>query len=237
MKNGNGLIPRILLDVHCQRDRLLARGAWCVPAASTLNRKLRELFGWAALEQVPLISINALFPNQNPWPHRFPPHCLYHTSGARRPRFAVLPNHTTFSSKQSTDLPVDLFDQHQQAIFETTTMNPFHHTRLDRLLSQMAVGRIYVIGVGLEGAVRDLVLGLLCRNKPVTLVEDAIASDDPSDGEFARRMMRARGAMVCTIEDLVGSSAQGRSGRTSPKRKSSQKSSHKSSRRQPLARN
>ena len=187
--------------------------------------------------EVPVISINVFFPNQNPWPHQFPPHCLCHTSGAKRPQFALLSKHRTFSSKQSTDLPVDLFDQHQQAIFETTTMNPFHHTRLDRLLSQLAAGRIYVVGAGLEGGVRDVVLGLLCRSKPVTLVEDAIASDDTATGEFARRMMRARGAMVCTIEDLIGLPAQRRPSRTGQKRKPSQKSSRNSLRRQPLARN
>ena len=200
----HGLTPRILLDIHCQRDRVLPGGAWSVIGATQLKRKLQRLFAWSRQEHIPIVSVNVGFTKLEPWPYLFPPHSLQHSSGAQRPRFAVLSNHLDFSSHQCTDLPVDLFERHQQVIFETTTMNPFDHARLDRLLSQLAVGRIYVAGAGLEWAVRDAVLGLICRNKPVTLIEDAAAGYDPGAEHFARRLVRAKGAMVCTVDDLAG---------------------------------
>jgi len=85
-------------------------------------------------------------------------------------------------------------------------MDPFDEPRIDRLLSEVRAGEFFLIGTSAEGAVMATALGLLQRNKKVTVVVDAVGSHDKKESQIALRKMEAKGAKLIDTKSLAGTS-------------------------------
>ena len=63
-----------------------------------------------------------------------------------------------------------------------------------------------VIGASAEDAVQATVLGMLQRNKSVTVITDAVGIRDMHEGKMAMRKMEAKGATMVETKKIAGSS-------------------------------
>jgi nicotinamidase-related amidase len=83
-------------------------------------------------------------------------------------------------------------------------MDPFDEPRIDRLLSEVCAAEFILIGVCAEGAVKAAALGLLQRDKKVSVVIDAVGYHDNREAKMAFRKMEAKGATLIDTRRLAG---------------------------------
>jgi hypothetical protein len=123
--------------------------------------------------------------------------------GQRKIPFSLLPDHVTIESDNCLCVPLDLLRRHQQAILVKRHRDPFTNPKFDRLLTEVPTQRFYVFGVALESSIRLLVLGLLLRERHVTLVHDACGYWNPNDADMALRQLLAKGCEIASSEQVV----------------------------------
>jgi nicotinamidase-related amidase len=83
-------------------------------------------------------------------------------------------------------------------------MDPFDEPRIDRLLSEVCAAEFILIGACAEGAVKAAALGLLQRDKKVSVVVDAVGYHDNRDAKMAFRKMEAKGARLIETRRIAG---------------------------------
>ena len=128
------------------------------------------------------------------------------SSDLKKIRYSMLNNSIVFGPESRLDLPRHLLSDYHQIIFERRGGDPFGHPRTDRLLTELKTDRFIICGVGLESAVKEVALGLLCRNRNVSLVLDAIGSSTVSPNSLTIRKLEAKGAKLITTVGLTGNS-------------------------------
>ena len=197
-------ITRVFIDVDTQRDFMYPHGAAYFREAARIAPRLAKLFNCARCRGYPVISTTMCLRNNGNGriPHQ-DNGCVEGTNGQKKPAFALLGRRTRFGANGNTDLPPGLLRRYQQVIFERRSPNPFEHPKFDRLLTGMMVSEYVVFGLATEQAVKDTVLGLLARGKPVKLVIDATAGRDSHQAQMALRLMLAKGARVITTRGLA----------------------------------
>jgi nicotinamidase-related amidase len=99
---------------------------------------------------------------------------------------------------------------YQQVILEKQTLdvfdNPLTETVVDRLKQFTdADAEFAVFGVVTEYCVRCVAKGLLERGRRVSLVEDAIKTLKPEDGDSALAEMKSLGARMTTTREAIDS--------------------------------
>jgi len=94
--------------------------------------------------------------------------------------------------------------RYQQVILHKRCPDPFDEPRIDRLLSEVCAAEFILIGVSAEGAVKAAALGLLQRDKKVSVVIDAVGYHDNHEAKMAFRKMEAKGAMLIDTRKLAG---------------------------------
>jgi nicotinamidase-related amidase len=104
------------------------------------------------------------------------------------------------------NLPIDILRRYQQIILHKRSHDPFDEPRIERLLTELRAGEFVIIGAEAESGVKATVLGLLQRNKKVSVVTDAIGSHDRSEADLALRKMKAKGAKLIETKNLAGKS-------------------------------
>ena len=199
-------IARVFIDVDTQRDFMYPHGAAYFREAARIAPRLAKLYNCARHRGYPVISTTMCLRNNGNGriPHQ-DNGCVEGTNGQKKPAFALLGRRICFATNGNTDLPPGLLRRYQQVIFERRSPNPFEHAKFDRLLAGMMVSEYVVFGLATEEAVKDVVLGLLARGKPVKLVIDATAGRDSHQAEMALRLMLAKGARVITARELAPS--------------------------------
>jgi nicotinamidase-related amidase len=98
-------------------------------------------------------------------------------------------NHVSFPADGHADLPGGILKQYRQVILNKRCVDPFDEPRIERLLTEVKSSEFIVVGAGTETAVMATVLGLLQQGKKVSVVIDAVGSQDSKAAELALRKM------------------------------------------------
>jgi nicotinamidase/pyrazinamidase len=206
----------IFWEVDTQADFMLPGGKLYVPGAEHILPNLIRLTDQAREGRVLLISHGCIHEENDPEFAQFPAHCIRDTPGSQFVPEALAHKVVTVPKGAGSQLPHDL-DEHQQIVLEKETLDIFdtrHANELVRRLNPDA--EFFVFGVVTEICVRLAVKGLLERGRHVSIVEDAIATLNPADGQHAIAELRALGAKIVSTEEAIN---RARATETSPARK------------------
>lgn len=196
---------QVLVDINTQRDFLLADGGACIRNHRRVLAHIRRMMAWARFKNIPIISTCEIHPDEGGH-NGDPRYCVDGTSGQHKISYTLMENHITFPADGSTDLPRDMLRRYQQIILQKRTEDPFDEPRIDRLLSELCAAEFILIGACAEGAVKAAALGLLQRDKRVSVVVDAVGYHDNREAKMAFRKMEAKGARLIETRRLAGSS-------------------------------
>jgi nicotinamidase/pyrazinamidase len=103
-------------------------------------------------------------------------------------------------NETSASLPRDL-SQYQQILLEKQTLDIFQSRHAGELVKRLGDAAEFVVfGVVTEYCVRFAAKGLLERGRRVSVVQDAIETLKPEDGERAVAELKALGAKFITTD-------------------------------------
>jgi nicotinamidase-related amidase len=190
---------RVIVDVDTQRHFFLTRGIVCVQNHRRVLANIRRVVDWAQLKNIPMISTVQIYSGN----HRYCNSRFADTDGQKKISYTLRKRFTSFDANDCTDLPPQLLDQYDQVILHKRCFDPFEEPRADRMLSEVHADEFIVIGAVMEGAVKATALGLLARQKNVTVLIDAIGSYDRIAGETTLRQIWERGAKLTTTKTLL----------------------------------
>ncbi|MHC4551826.1 MAG: cysteine hydrolase family protein [Planctomycetota bacterium] len=193
---------RVLIDVDTQRDLFVADGKACIRNHRRVLANIRRVMAWARRDRIRVISTAQV---HLPDDHEAD-FCIAGTEGICKIPYTIRDKHVTFESGDSTDLPRELLKDFDQIVLCKRTDDPFDEPRAERVLTELKVSELIVIGGPIETAVLHTVLGLLLRNQPVTVITDALGSHEKGAAEIALRKMQAKGARLVDTRSLLGSS-------------------------------
>lgn len=193
---------RILIDISTQKDFFLATGKACIRNHRRVLRNVRRMIAWARTKHIPIISTCEVYTNGNG--SGMLNYCIDGTQGQKKISYTLLNNRTSFPADGDMNLPHDLLRRFRQVILHKRTANPFDEPRIERLLTEVKAAEFIVIGALAEGAVKSTTLGMLQRNKNVTVVTDAVGFQNKKDGNLAFRKMKAKGAKLIQTKDIAG---------------------------------
>jgi nicotinamidase-related amidase len=159
---------------------------------------------WARSNNISIISIAEVYPDTNS--KLGAGYCIDGTEGQKKIRYTLLSDRISFPADGSTDLPRDVLRRYRQIILHKRSVDPFKEPRIDRLLSEVRANEFLLIGASTEGAVMEAALGLLQRDKRVTVVVDAVGSHNQKEARLAIRKMEAKGAKLIETKRLAGTS-------------------------------
>jgi len=115
--------------------------------------------------------------------------------------------HISFDATDYADLPGRILEQYDQVTLHKRCFDPFEEPRADRILTESEADEFILIGAPTEGAVRATALGLLHRQKKVTVLVNATGSLNVASGKIALRHMRAKGARLTNTKTFLGNSS------------------------------
>ena len=193
---------QVLIDVDTQKDFLLATGKVCIRNHRRVLGHIRRIMAWARARGVPIISLAEVHPNNNGDSEY--DYCIDGTEGQRKVRYTLVGNRVSFPADGHTDLPMDMLRLYQQIILHKRCADPFQEPRIDRLLSEVRANEFIIIGSTAEGAVKATALGLLQRGKNVTVVADAVGSQNKREAKLALRKVEAKGARLVETKRIAG---------------------------------
>lgn len=193
---------RILIDVDTQCDLFLAQGKACVRNHRKVRANIERVMAWARCAQIHVISTAQVY---LPAGHNRD-FCLAGTDGICKLHETLRDRHIVFDSGDSTDWPCDLLHNLDQVIFCKRTEDPFEEPRMERILTEIRASEFIIIGGPTESAVLYTVLGLLQRNKTVTVITDAIGSHEKNAARLALRKMKAKGAKLIDTKSFLNGS-------------------------------
>ena len=197
----------IFWEVDPQADFMLPGGKLYVPGAERLLPNIRKLTNAARDGQVFLVSHGCFHTNDDPEFKIFPPHCIKGTTGADFVPEALADRVLTIPNDPAAALPRDL-SPYQQILLEKQTLDIFESRHASELLQRLNPGAEFVVfGVVTEYCVRLAAKGLLERGRRVSIVQDAIETLNPEDGQRAVADLKALGANFIGTEqalDLLG---------------------------------
>ncbi len=119
---------------------------------------------------------------------------------------SLLPDHFVLDSDNCLSVALDVLKRHQQVILTKHHRDPFTHPKLDRLLTELPAQRFIVCGVALEHSLRMLALGLLRRERRVTLLVDACGWWRADEADMALRQLDVKGCELMRAEEFIARS-------------------------------
>jgi nicotinamidase-related amidase len=194
---------QVLVDINTQRDFFLADGTVCIRNHRRVLAHIRRLMAWARVRDIPIISTCEVYPDNNGHGGESR-YCIDGTPGQRKIGYTLLRNRISFPADGNTDLPRDMLRRYQQVILHKRCTDPFDEPRIDRILSEVCAAEFILMGACAEGAVKAAALGLLQRDKKVSVVIDAVGYHDNHEAKMAFRKMEAKGAKLIETRRLAG---------------------------------
>lgn len=192
----------VVVDVNTQLDYCGPEGAHRVANARELTPALRRMIAWIKRNCAPVISsVDS---------HRLcelpeagcPVHCVDGSKGQRKVDYTILPLRVRVEVDSSLAIPLDLFARCQQVIFRQRGEDLLGNPKADRFLTQLAVREFIIFGNTVEGSIKCLALGLVARDKTVTVIADACGYWNRGHADLALRQLNAKGAGVITVDEL-----------------------------------
>lgn len=202
-RKDSAVFECVLVDINTQEDYCHPQGAYPVGNASDLLPALRKVVAWTKRNLVPTVSSIESRRATELTDSGTPICCLDGSLGQQKIPFTLLPTRAIIEIDNTLTIPTNFFRRYQQVIFRKRTDDLLANPKADRLLTQLPVKEFIVIGAGLETSVKAAVLGLLARNKLVTVVTDACGYAHEATGILALRQMVAKGANTTTVEELL----------------------------------
>jgi nicotinamidase/pyrazinamidase len=184
----------VFWEVDTQKDFMLPGGKLYVPGAERLLPNIQKLTDAARQDRVFLVSHGCYHAQDDPEFATFSPHCIKGTAGAGFVPEALTGKVATVPNEPTAALPQDL-SQYQQILLEKQTLDIFASLHADELLARLDPATKFVVfGVVTEFCVRFAAKGLLDRGRRVSVVQDAIETLNPQDGERTISELQASGA-------------------------------------------
>jgi nicotinamidase/pyrazinamidase len=196
--------PNIVFwEVDTQKDFMLPGGNLYVPGAERLLPNIKRLTDAARQDRVFLVSHGCYHVKDDPEFSTFPPHCVKGTSGAGFVPEALTGKVATIPNQPAAKLPVDL-SQYQQILLEKQTLDIFASLHADELVKRFDPKIEFVVfGVVTEFCVNFAAKGLLERGRRVLVVQDAIETLNPKDGQRTISELKASGARFITTDQAL----------------------------------
>jgi nicotinamidase/pyrazinamidase len=198
----------VFWEVDVQRDFMLPGGNLYVPGAEKLLPNIRRLTDAARQDCVFLVSHGCFHPPNDPEFKIFPPHCMKGTAGSELIPEALTEKVARVPNEPDAAIPADL-GKYQQILLEKQTLDIFESMHADQLVQRLGTHAEFVVfGVVTEYCVSFAVKGLLTRGRPVAVVQDAIETLKPEDGNKTVADLQQLGARLITTDQAL--SALGR---------------------------
>ncbi|HTZ83286.1 MAG TPA: isochorismatase family cysteine hydrolase [Candidatus Acidoferrales bacterium] len=193
----------IFWEVDVQRDFVLPGGNLYVPGAERLLPNIRRLTDAARQNRVFLVSTGDFHTPNDPEFKTFPPHCVKGTAGAELVPEALTENVVRVPNEPEAKIP-DHLSRYQQILLEKQTLSIFESRHADELVRKLGDHAEFVVfGVVTEYCVGFAVKGLLERGRRVTVVQDAIETLKPEEGEKAIAEWQRLGAKLTTTDQAL----------------------------------
>ncbi len=182
---------------------MLPGGKLYVPGAEKLLPNIGRLTDAARQGRVFLVAHGCFHVEDDPEFKIFPPHCLKGTTGAELLPEALTETVARVPNDPDTKLPEDL-SRYQQILLEKQTLNIFESRHADELVRKLGNNAEFVVfGVVTEYCVSFAAKGLLERHRRVALVQDAIETLKPEDGEKTIAELQRAGARLTTTDQIL----------------------------------
>jgi nicotinamidase/pyrazinamidase len=193
----------IFWEVDVQADFMLPGGKLYVPDAEKLLPNIRRLTDAARHGQVFLVSHGCFHVPNDPEFKIFPPHCVKGTAGAELVPEALTDKVARVPNDAGAKLPEDL-SRYQQILLEKQTLNIFESRHADALVERLGTHAEFVVfGVVTEYCVNFAAKGLLERGRRVAVVQDAIETLKPEDGQKTVAALERLGARLITTDQAL----------------------------------
>ena len=193
----------VFWEVDTQADFMLPGGKLYVPGAERLLPNIRKLTNAARHGLVFLVSHGCYHAKDDPEFKTFPPHCIKGTTGAEYVQEGLTERVLRIPNDPTAALPHDL-SQYQQILLEKQTLDIFESRHAGELLERLDRDAEFVVfGVVTEYCVRLAAKGLLERGRRVSLVQDAIETLKPEDGQRTVAELDALGAKFISTDQAL----------------------------------
>ncbi|MHC4758023.1 MAG: isochorismatase family protein [Planctomycetota bacterium] len=192
---------RVIVDIDTQRcfleNNLKVQFNKNIKALTNIRR----IIAWTRLKHIYVVSTIQLFSNNA---------CFHNLQssdigGLEKVRCTLRKRRIRFEATDCTDLPIEILRRYDQAIFCKRCIDPFEEPRADRMLTELEADEFILIGSLAEGAIKATALGLLARQKNVTVLVDAVLSVKKRPASLALRCIRARGGKLIETQKLLAS--------------------------------
>lgn len=183
---------QIVVDVDTQKHFFLDNSPVCVRDHLSVLANIRRVMAWVRMRHIHMVSTVQMFPGN----------VIHHNSSKaggislKKINCSLHSQRISFDATDYTDLPGKILKQYDQVILYKRCFDPFEEPRADRILTESEADEFILIGAPTEGAVRATALGLLHRQKKVTVLVNATGSLNVASGKRALRHMRAKGAIL-----------------------------------------
>jgi nicotinamidase/pyrazinamidase len=193
----------VFWEVDTQKDFMLPGGKLYVPGAERLLPNIQRLTDAVRQGRVFLVSHGCYHVKDDPEFATFPPHCIKGTPGAGFVPQALTERVVTVANEAAATLPPDLL-AYQQVLLEKQTLDVFASQHADELVERLDRDAEFIVfGVVTEFCVRFAAKGLLDRGRRVLVVQDAIETLNPQDGEQSVSELQAGGAQFITTNQAL----------------------------------
>lgn len=193
----------IFWEVDVQRDFMLTGGHLYVPGAEKLLPNIRRLTDAARQGKVFLVSHGCFHPPGDPEFKIFPPHCLKGSAGSELVPEALTDRVVRVENDAAAQLPENL-SSYQQILLEKQTLDIFESRHADELVQRLGNHAEFVVfGVVTEYCVSFAAKGLLERGRRVAVVQDAIETLKPEDGNKTVAELQQLGARFISTEQAL----------------------------------
>ncbi len=203
MLNGKKItpftFPFALIDLNTQHDFFDPAGATPVVYAEGLRTPLRRVVAWMKRNHIPVVSTMQTHRHRDTQPER----CIAGTPGHTKIDYTLLPSRIFVAGDNTLAIATDLFRRYQQVIFPKRSLDLFANPKADRFLTQVRVDEFIVFGALCEQDVKAVTLGLLARNKKVSVISDACGCWNQMEADLSLRQVEAKGATLLTIDELT----------------------------------
>ncbi len=194
---------RIIIDVDTQSRFFLNTSIVCVRNHQQVLANIRMVMDWAQFENIRMISTVQILTSNNFYCNPR----IASTEGQKKISCTLRRRHTCFDTDSCIDLPPEILNQYDQVILYKRCFDPFEEPRVDRMLSGLQADELILIGTPTEGAVKATALGLLARQKKVTVLIDATGSYNKTIGKIALRRILERGGKLTDTRTLLSFSS------------------------------
>lgn len=201
-RNGR-LYECVVVDVNTQRDFCEPEGRLPVVNARELIPAMRHMVAWARRNHAPVISSIESHRASDLANNGQPVYCVDGSIGQRKVDFTTFPRNAYVEVDNTLSCPIDLFRRFQQVVFRKRSDDLLANPKADRFFTQVPTSEFILFGVAIEESIKALALGLLARDKRVSVVVDACGYWSRAMADLALRQITAKGADVISVSELL----------------------------------